>query len=253
MTILRILLSIIGITGVTWFSLPFISNRILNIGNASGICIFLLIFVYGIFFKKLNHLIASIWKYIGGKIVLSLILAFISICFVIVITESFLIIKANSTTPENGATVIVLGCKVRGDKASLMLRERLDAAYEFLINNPDSACVLSGGKGEGENISEARCMYDYLIEKGISQDRLYMEDKSTSTRENLSYSKEIIDSNNLNPDIAIATNEFHMYRASQIAKNLELNSTSISADTAWWLFPTYYFRELYGIMYQWFL
>lgn len=253
MTILRIILSIIGITGVTWFSIPFISSRILNIGNASGVCIFLFIFIYGIFFNQINHLISSIWKHIGGKIVLSIILTFIIVCFIIVLIESVLIIKANSTTPENGATVIVLGCKVRGDKASLMLRERLDAAYQFLINNPDSSCILSGGKGEGENISEAKCMYDYLIEKGISKDRLYMEDKSTSTRENLAYSKAIIDNNNLNPNIAIATNEFHMYRASQIAKNLELNSTSISAGTAWWLFPTYYFRELFGIMYQWFL
>lgn len=253
MTILRIFLSTIGFIGVTWFSLPYISSRILNIGNISGICIFTLILIYGIFFNIINHLICSIWKHIFGKIVLSVILFSFIICFIFVIIETSLIIISNSTTPQNGDTVIVLGCKVRGEKASLMLTERLDAAYEFLINNPDSSCILSGGQGEGEKISEAQCMYDYLIGKGIEKDRLYLEDKSTSTRENLTFSKEIIDENNLNKNIAIATNEFHMYRASQIAKNLELSSASITAGTAWWLFPTYYFRELFGIMYQWFL
>lgn len=253
MTIFRIILSIIGITGITWFSLPIITSGIINIGNCVGISVFTVIFIYGTFFSRINRLLISIWNNIFGKVLLSVLSVALLLCLTIVTIESSLMIGANFRTPKNGDTVIVLGCKVNGTTASLMLKERLDSAYEFLIDNPDSVCILSGGKGDGENISEAQCMYDYLTEKGISQQRLYMEDKSTSTRENLAFSKIIIDTLGLSNNIALATNEFHMYRAGKIAQELELNYSSITAHTAWWLFPTYYFRELFGIMYQWFL
>lgn len=162
-------------------------------------------------------------------------------------------VQAAGKTPQNGSTLIVLGCKVNGEQPTLMLRERLDAAYEFLIANEDSLCILSGGKGNGEDISEAECMYKYLIDKGIRSSRLYIEDKSTSTQENLAFSYKIIEKYDLPKNIAIATNEFHIYRAGIIAEELGLEYTSVSASTAWWLLPTYYVRELYGILYQWFL
>ena len=93
--------------------------------------------------------------------------------------------------------MIVLGCGVNGDRPSLMLTERLDAAYDYLNTHEEVVCILSGGQGKGENISEAECMYRSLTEKGIARDRLYKEDRSTSTRENLLYSKKIIEEKNL--------------------------------------------------------
>lgn len=119
------------------------------------------------------------------------------------------------------------------------------------MEHPDSVCILSGGQGSDEIISEAECMYRYLTEKGIDPDRLYQEDRSASTRENLAFSREIIEAEHLNPHIAIATSEFHEYRAGKIAESLGLDHSAVPGRTPGYLFAAYYVRELYGILYEW--
>lgn len=160
-------------------------------------------------------------------------------------------IRASKSAPGDETVMIVLGCGVNGDRPSLMLTERLDAAYDYLNTHEEVVCILSGGQGKGENISEAECMYRYLTEKGIAQNRLYKEDRSTSTRENLLYSKKIIEEKNLDPQVIIVTNEFHEYRASVIAEHTGVKPSAVCGQTAWWLLPTYYLRELYGIVFEW--
>ena len=93
-------------------------------------------------------------------------------------------------------------------------------------------------------------MYQYLVSKGIAPHRLYQEDKSTSTRENILFSYQLIKKENLPKAITIITNEFHEYRAQTIARRLNIKSYAISAHTAWWLFPTYFVREIFGIVYE---
>lgn len=203
--------------------------------------------------KYINNLIKNASKRWLGRIIIILFTVLIGGIILLVSLFSFLMMKAANKMPNGDETVVVLGCRVYGERASLMLMERLDAAYEYLIENEGAVCILSGGQGEGEDITEAECMYRYLTKKGIEPKRLYKEEKSTSTRKNLAFSKEIIEQNDLKRDIAIVTNEFHEYRATKVAKALNLNSSAIPAKTAWWLFPTYYVRELYGIMYEIFL
>ena len=94
-------------------------------------------------------------------------------------------------------------------------------------------------------------MYLYLTDSGIVSDRIYKEDQSTTTRENLAFSYEIIKEQGLNENIAIATNNFHEYRAGKIADDLGLKHGAVSGDTALWLLPTYYARELLAILYEW--
>lgn len=226
---------------------------IICIGNATGIGVFLVLLLYGCFMTKINIIIQKIWNHIIGKVTLSVAVTVAVVIIAFVIIESACMIYAANKTPKENVTLIVLGCKVDKERPTMMLKERLEAAYEFLCENPEVVCILSGGKGNGEDISEAECMYRYLIEKGISSDRLYKEDKSTSTRENIQFSKVIIDEYDLPENIAIATSEFHLYRAGLIAGDLGYEYTSVPATTNWILFPTYYVRELYGILYQWFL
>jgi len=132
-----------------------------------------------------------------------------------------------------------------------MLTERLDAAYDYLNTHEEVVGILSGGQGKGENISEAECMYRYLTEKGIAKERLYKEERSTSTRENLLYSKKIMEEEHLDFRVIIVTNEFHEYRASVIAEHTGITPSAVCGKTAWWLLPTYYLRELYGIVFEW--
>jgi len=234
-----------------WFALPLFLSVSLNIGNVTGLTVSVLLFFYGLFMSWIHRTLAKWrahkvlrWMYRGMLGVLTLIA-------MLVIVESACMIAAANKKPEHGATVVVLGCRVYGERASLSMVERLEAAYEYLTEHPESNCVLSGGRGDGENITEAECMYRYLINKGIDASRLYKEESSTTTRENLLFSEQLIEENGLHPMVAIATSEYHMYRAGMIADGLDITWAAVPGKTAIWLFPTYYVRELYGILYEW--
>ena len=157
-------------------------------------------------------------------------------------------IAASTTNATNQQTVIILGCAVVGKSPSWMLSYRIDSAYKYLEAHPDSVAVLSGGQGNKEDISEAQCMFNVLTDKGIDPDRLYLEDKSTNTFENISFSKKIIDENNLSTDVAIATSSFHLKRATIIAEKQELKPARISAYTSHFLRATYYVRDTFGVI-----
>jgi uncharacterized SAM-binding protein YcdF (DUF218 family) len=161
-------------------------------------------------------------------------------------------IGASIRPGTENATAIVLGCRVYGERASQSLRERLEAAYEYLVEHPAADCVVSGGQGDGEDISEAECMYRWLVEKGIDPSRIYKEDQSTSTEENIAFSKGVIEENGLFQKVVIISNEYHIFRAGMIADDQGLVWGAKAARTASWLFPTYYVRELYAILAEWF-
>ena len=184
------------------------------------------------------------WLLIGGGALM------VGIALLAMIETGF-IISANTKAPAKNATAVVLGCRVYGERASLSLVERLEAAQKYLEENSDAVCVVSGGQGPGEDISEAECMYRWLVAKGIDEKRIYKEDKSTSTEENIAFSKEVIKENGLNENIAIVTSEYHSYRASVIAQKNGLAYGTAQGQTAIWLFPTYYIRELYAILAEW--
>ena len=146
--------------------------------------------------------------------------------------------------------VVVLGAGVRGTVPSLSLRERINAAHDYLIANPDSVAVLSGGQGPGEDITEAACMYRELTQMGIDPSRLLLEEMSTSTMENLTFSMDLLESNTGSRPtrIAIVSSEYHIFRAGLFAKELGLESVGIPAKTSWiTLRINYYLREIVAV------
>ena len=246
----------IGLVGLavlffSWFALPLFLSVNLNLGNATGLAVSVLLLLYGVFMPWVHGMLTQ-WRThkVLRRIYRGLWGVIIAVAMLVVIESTCMIIAANRE-PEQGATVVVLGCRVYGERASLSMIERLEAAYEYLMEHPESRCVLSGGQGDGENITEAECMYRYLINKGIDASRLYKEEASTTTRENLLFSKQLIEEKGLHPVIAIATSEYHEYRAGLIAGDLGISYAAVPGKTAIWLFPTYYVRELYGILYEW--
>ena len=221
------------------FALPFVLKGILNIGNITGMLVSFLCVLVVLNSKQL-------YPYLTSKITIIFVIVFLGI-----ITFCSYKILSNINHPSNKeTTVVVLGCRVKDKKPSLALKERLDKTYEYLNENKELNCILSGGQGDNEEISEAKCMYQYLVKKGIDKKRLYLEDQSTSTRENILFSYKIIEKENFNKAITIITNEFHEYRAQTIASHLNIESYAISAKTAWWLFPTYFVREIFGMIYE---
>ncbi|MCD7730580.1 MAG: YdcF family protein [Oscillospiraceae bacterium] len=156
-------------------------------------------------------------------------------------------IKAANTVPAvSGSTLIVLGCRVKGEQPSLMLQNRINAAYAYLSENPDADAILSGGQGSDELISEAECMYRELVDMGIAPERLVKEDKSSNTHENLQNSLALTENDN----IVIVTSEFHQYRAKLIAQKEGTEVSAISAKTSLFLLPTYWVRDCLGCAYE---
>lgn len=128
--------------------------------------------------------------------------------------------------PEKKADYcIVLGAQIRGERITRSLKYRLDAAYAYYNENPDCMLIVSGGQGDGENISEAEAMKKYLISLGVPEDRIIMEDASTSTNENLRFSYEIIkDREDEDSAVVICSNNFHVFRALKLAENIGIDS-----------------------------
>ena len=126
-----------------------------------------------------------------------------------------------------GETLIVLGTTVNGTEPSPMLKQRLDAALDYLNTYPKAVCIVTSGKGDEVNLSEAQCMYNYLTAAGIDAGRITMEDRATSTVENLRNVRKMLDTN----EVDILSSDFHLYRAGLIAKDAEFIPTLIPAKT----------------------
>ncbi len=223
---------------------------IFNIGNAVGIIVSGIMTGIFTFWKPFTELIKNIWNTSIGKIFISIITLIISICAVLAIVISVFMVKsADDPPPDENTTLVVLGCKVKDGRPSLMLKRRLDCACEYLLEHNTVNVVVSGGQGSDEVMSEAQCMKEYLTGNGISPERIFMEDKSTSTEENLKFSQEIISREGLSEKITLVTDAFHQCRAEMLAKNIGIDPYNISGYTSWYIVPVYWVREWFGIAY----
>lgn len=193
------------------------------------------------------------------------------------------------TDTQSEDNVIVLGCGVRGEKPTRMLRQRIEAARVYLMENPDSIAVVTGGQGNGEDISEAECMRRYLTEQQyadddpdlmfmqacrdhgirgrdynmilseygakhpvIDENRVIMEDKATDTSENIKYSRSLLVQQARDENrLILVTQGYHEYRAISEAKSQ--GATDVSAFPAsidWWNAATYMTRECASLLYH---
>ncbi|MBS8264313.1 YdcF family protein [Mesobacillus boroniphilus] len=136
---------------------------------------------------------------------------------------------ANMDVPQKADYMIILGARVKGTVPSLALQYRIDHAAKYLKENPDTIAIASGGKGPGEDISEAECIKRELMQYGIEESRIFLEDKSTDTYENIRFSKDLIPEKAENG--LVVTNDFHIFRAKMIADNEELMIYGLPAKT----------------------
>lgn len=201
----------------------------------------LLVLMYGLL-KFPTPVTAGIFKVLCVLLILGSIAA--------AVTAGFIVSAAHPGEIPACDYVVVLGAGVRGTVPSLSLRERINAAYDYLTAHPDAVAVLSGGQGDGEEISEAACMFRELTEMGIPSDRLLLEENSTSTIENLTFSMELLEAQTGSrpTKIGIVSSEYHLFRAKQFAKGLGLDAVGIPARTSWFaLRLNYYLREIAAV------
>ena len=165
------------------------------------------------------------------------------------VTGAAIIGASYGRTEQECGRLIVLGAGVNGTVPSLSLRERLDAAYDYLQEHPNTVCIVSGGQGSGEDITEAECMYRYLTDKGIDPQRIIQEDQATSTKENLTYSMDLIGWEHAST-VGIVSSEYHLYRARLMARDLGIDPIMIPAKTTYLSLRTNYFlREIAAVWY----
>lgn len=139
--------------------------------------------------------------------------------------------------------IIVLGAQVKESGPSVVLRYRLDRAVSYLKENDNTLVIVSGGQGINEKATEASVMKEYLINKGINENRIIIEDKSNTTKENLINSKKIIGNDK---SMGIVTNNFHMYRALLIGKKYGVNAVGIPSKSNSYYLPNNLLREVFA-------
>lgn len=201
-----------------------------------------ILLAYAVINKKEMFMKKTVFKTLAALVIL-LIVFFI-------IVESIIIMEGRNMTKEKVDYVIILGARLYGSIPSPSLLERLKAAKEYLIKNEDVKVVVSGGQGVNEDIPEAFAMRKYLMENGIEDSRILIEDKSTSTFENLKMSlekiKEVDDRENIK--VLIATNRYHVFRARFLAKRLGMIPFGLPAEIPPTTVIKSYIREFFAVI-----
>lgn len=240
MKILRLIIFLLSSTLFLWLLCPLLGG-VLHIGMIYP----LPILAAFIFFSARPDVLKMLFE--KQKVLMSVISCLVAVGVVIVATLVGVMIRYSCLAPPQNATVVILGCQVRGERPSLMLYDRMNTALEYINQNEDCNVVATGGKGTGEKISEAEAIKRYLVKKGVDESRIFVEDKSVNTDENIKFTSKIIKDNNLNINIAVATDGFHQFRASCFSNKYGLKSSAISCNTRWYFSASYYSREILAI------
>jgi len=145
--------------------------------------------------------------------------------------------------------IIVLGAGVNGTEPSLSLWTRLDAALAYVQDKPDIPIIVSGSQGQGEDISEARCMADWLAGRGVDPERIWLEEQADNTKENIHYSLAMLSERGFDTtaSIAVVSSDYHLCRASMYMPG---NMVPVAARMPERYFPltlNYYIREAFGV------
>lgn len=163
-----------------------------------------------------------------------------------IVVEAMILGQFGAKAQPGADYCIILGAQWKDDGPSEVLRRRLDKAIKYLQENPGTIAVVSGGQGSNEFISEAAGMKQYLVDAGIGEERILVEDKSTNTCENLAFSGALLDKEN--SSAVVVTNNFHMFRALKIAEKQGYNAQGLAADSVVWMLPNNLLREFLGVL-----
>lgn len=235
---MKIIIQCLCVVMMIWYFIPVIVAKVVNAGNIVGILICILIYLYAGNFQAVNRSLMVKHSPYGWLVY---ILAIVLIIFSV---NAGMKISSTTTTKYKHGTLVVLGCKV----GSRMLNSRINAAYNYLEEYPDTYVVVTGGRGSDEEISEAEYMRGRLIDQGVDSAHIVMEQEADNTYENIRNSEVLMQKKNLSDHMVILTSDFHLYRASLIAKQLKINYSLVSAKSPWWLYPTYFTREVIAVI-----
>lgn len=159
--------------------------------------------------------------------------------------------KNTATFTEDCA--LVLGCGLRGEEILPTLQCRLDKCLDYIQKNPKALIIVSGGQGRRETITESLAMKRYLVSKGIGSDKIIEENKSKNTRQNMKFSKVLLDNlfHSRNYSVVCITSDYHAFRASKLSQKANLTVSHYNSETVWYLHPMAYCKETLSIIKMW--
>ena len=149
--------------------------------------------------------------------------------------------------------IIILGCRIKDDGSLYpLIRGRADKAIEFwkkqkAATGKEACFIPSGGQGSDEIMSEGEAVARYLKDCGIPEEDILPETRSTTTKENMQFSKEIIDARTQNAKVVFSTTSYHVFRSGAIAYENGIGIDGIGSRTKWYFWPNAFLREVAGI------
>ena len=192
------------------------------------------------------------YKRIPGGVKIAAGAVIIAGCSVFVICQACILSHFFDKGEDDLDYIIVLGAQMRDSGPSVIYMARLDAAYDYLMENEDTICIISGGQGGNEAVAEGDGGRAYLISRGIAENRLIAENEAMDTVENIELSYDIIkhlEQSEQPVRIGIITNNFHLFRGLYIAGKLtDAEVCGIAAFTERLYLPNNMVRESFGIV-----
>ncbi|WAL93774.1 YdcF family protein [Streptomyces sp. Je 1-369] len=149
--------------------------------------------------------------------------------------------------------VVVLGSGlIGGSTVPPLLASRLERAREVhaQLSKRGGAPVLiaSGGQGPDEDLPESHAMADYLVERGFPANLIEREDRSTTTEENLRFSKAIMEKTGADYRCVVVTNNYHAFRAALMARRADVRGQVVGSTTAAYFWPNATIREFVAVL-----
>ena len=186
------------------------------------------------------------WVRVGWRALMCIGLA------LVLALECCVISGMNAEAPEGLDYLIVLGARVEEDgRPSKALKRRIDAAAQYLAENPGTVAIASGGKGTDEVISEAECIRSGLVEQGVDESRILLEDRSTTTSENMRFSMALMDGGET-ARVGLVTNNYHVFRAVKLARSAGMeNVHGLAADYTGFTLLHYMMRDGACLLEDW--
>ncbi|WP_326569012.1 YdcF family protein [Amycolatopsis rhabdoformis] len=177
-----------------------------------------------------------------------LLTAYVAFVFTALLMYSVLYSRLNRRA--HAAAIIVLGSGLLGDRVPPLLASRLDRGVQCYRRSPDAVVVVSGGQGSDELTSEAAAMAAYLENAGVPRTAILLEDKATTTDENLRFSVELLQEQGISGRVLAVTNNYHVFRTAILARRLRLRLDVIGAKTASYFVPSAFLREFVALLVQ---
>ena len=192
-----------------------------------------------------------------AKILRRVLLAALAVGVVLfAVMEAWVLSWARTDGETPVSAVVVLGAGVNGTVPSLSLQVRLDAALAYIADKPSVPIVVTGAQGSGEEITEARCMADWLIARGVDPQRILLEEQATDTEENVAFSLQMLKDHGVDvtDNIAVVSADYHLCRAAYLWGTPNIVPVAAEMPAYYWpLTVNYYIREAFAMAAEVFL